>query len=142
MFLIRNCYGHPRTVDGKLEIYQPWGERFPLETLVTWMDEVQKISGRTKYLMANEIGHPNRIGDDIRDDFGLGGVFSFPSKEAMRNFMLAMIDYGYKRLNLFAMDPSHPAGRQEVRWMAELQDEIVKRIVQTKRFRREPPKGN
>lgn len=71
MILIRNCYGHPRTVDGKIGIYQPWGERFPLEALVTWMDEVQRISGRMKYLMANEIGHPNREGWEVQTLFHL-----------------------------------------------------------------------
>ena len=140
--LIRNCYGHPRKVGGGYEIYQPGGERFPLETLVRWMEEVQRESGRTKHLFANEIGHPNQIGDEFSDDFGLGNAFSFPSKEAMRSFMLAMISYGYKGLNLFAMRPLHPARRREVRWMMELRDEIVERIVRTKRFRAEPPRSD
>ena len=139
--LIRNCYGHPRLVGGRPEIFQPGGGRFPLETLVRWMEEVQEESGKTKHLFANEIGHPNEFDEEVADDFGLGRAFAFPSKEALRDFMLAMVDYGYKGLNLFAMNPLHPARLKEVRWMAELRDEIVRRIVGTKRYRRNPPRG-
>ncbi len=128
--LIRNCYGRVRRVGGRPEIVQPGGERYPLETVCAFLKEIEAECGKTKHLFANEFGYLNEYGDDLPDDFGLGGRYRFPSRTALRDFLHAMVDYGYKGMNLFAMQPLHPARRSEVKWLAGLREEIVKRIIE------------
>ncbi len=103
--------------------------RFPLETVAEILDTVQRQVGKTKALWANEFGRPRQGEEGFVDDFGLGNQFSFPSKEDLRNFLSVLIDNGYKGFNMFKMNPSVEAARQEVQWMAELKEEILRRTV-------------
>ena len=131
--LIRNHYGYAeRTSEGKLSSYEVWSNaRFPLETVTELLDAVQKHCGRTKTYFANEFGRPKKGGFD---DFGLGEEFSFGSKEDLRNFLRVLISNGYKGFNMFKINPNVPAAQKEVKWLAELKDEIIERAIKTKKY--------
>ena len=129
--LSRNHYAWVgRTEQGRLATFVPGSRmRFPLETVAEMLDSVQSQSGRTKAYWANEFGRPRREEDGFVDDFGLGHQFSFPSKEDLRDFLTVLIDNGYKGFNMFKMNPSVEAAREEVQWMAELKDEILRKAT-------------
>jgi hypothetical protein len=129
--LSRNHYAWVgRTEGGRLATFVPGSRmRFPLETVTEMLDSVQRQSGRTKAYWANEFGRPRREEEGFVDDFGLGHQFSFPSKEDLRDFLTVLIDNGYKGFNMFKMNPSVEAAQQEVQWMAELRDEIVRKTM-------------
>jgi hypothetical protein len=129
--LSRNHYAWVgRTEQGRLETFVPGSRtRFPLETVTEMLDSVQRQSGRTKAYWANEFGRPRRGEDGFVDDFGLGHQFSFPSKEDLRDFLTVLIDNGYKGFNMFKMNPSVAAAQQEVQWMAELKEEILRKAA-------------
>ncbi len=133
--LSRNHYAWVgRTEGGHLATFEAGTRRrFPLETVAEMLNVVQSQSGRTKAYWANEFGRPRRGEEGFVDDFGLGHQFSFPSKEDLHDFLLVLIDHGYKGFNLFKMNPSVEAARQEVQWMAELKEEIVRQTVRNGR---------
>jgi len=129
--LSRNHYAWVgRTEEGRLATFVPGSRmRFPLETVTEMLDAVQRQSGWTKAYWANEFGRPRREEDGFVDDFGLGHQFSFPSKEDLRDFLTVLIDNGYKGFNMFKMNPSVEAARQEVQWMAELKEAILRKAT-------------
>jgi len=129
--LSRNHYAWVgKTTDGRLATFEPGSRtRFPLETVTEVLQSVQTQSGRSKAYWANEFGRPRREEDGFKDDFGLGHQFSFPAKEDLRDFLSVLIDNGYKGFNMFKMNPSVEAARQEVQWMAELREEIVGKTI-------------
>jgi len=137
--LIRNHYAWvKRTSGGRLDTFVPGSqERFPLETVTELLDSVQKQSGMAKAYFANEFGRPRTGGDDFVDDFGLGYQFSFRSKQELRDFLTVLIENGYKGFNMFKMNPSVEAARQEVKWFSELKEEMVKKTVGTTAYRKE-----
>jgi len=105
--------------------------RFPLETVTSLLDSIQQECRLAKTYFANEFGHPQRGGDDFVDDFGLGGAFSFSSKEELRDFLLVLIENGCKGFNMFKMNPNVPAAQKEVEWFSQLKLEIVKKTIET-----------
>ncbi|MFQ6035846.1 MAG: hypothetical protein ACE5NM_08380, partial [Sedimentisphaerales bacterium] len=134
--LVRNHYAHvKRTESGWIASFEVWSDRrFPLETVTSLLNSVQKESGKTKTYFANEFGWPKKGGFD---DFGLGDQFSFPSKKDLRSFLHVLIDNGYKGFNMFKMNPNVKAAQKEVEWLAELKQEIVQRTIQTIEYNRE-----
>jgi len=135
--LVRNHYAWVgRDAQGLLSTFAAGSKmRFPLETVTTLLDSIQRECGSAKTYFANEFGHPQRGGDDFVEDFGLGSAFSFPSKEELRNFLLVLIENGYKGFNMFKMNPNVPAARKEVEWFSQLKPEIVKKIIETTEYR-------
>lgn len=136
--LVRNHYAWvDRDAYGRLSTFAAGSKmRFPLETMTTLLDSIQRECGSAKTYFANEFGHPQRGGDDFVDDFGLGGAFSFPSKEELRNFLLVLIENGYKGFNMFKMNPNVPAAQKEVEWFSQLKPEIVKKTIETTEYRK------
>jgi hypothetical protein len=128
--LVRNHYGNvKRGPSGQLATYSVWSEaRFPLETVTGLLASVQKESGVTKSYFANEFGCPKPGG---YDDFGLGNQFSFSSKEKLRDFLHVLIMNGCKGFNMFKMDPDVPAAKKEVKWLAEMKDDIIRQTIAT-----------
>ncbi len=47
----------------------------------------------------------------------------------MCDFLTVLIDNGYQGFNMFKMNPSVEAARQEVQWMAELKEEILRKTM-------------
>ena len=109
--------------------------RFPLETVTTLLDSIQKECGSAKTYFANEFGHPQRGGDDFVDDFGLGSTFSLTSKEDLRNFLPTLVENWCKGFNTFKMNPNVPTSQKEVEWFSQLKPEIVQKIIETKEYR-------
>lgn len=126
--LIRNHYGN-----GGQE------ERYTLASLARWMENVQQESGCTKHLWANEVGYvrPHVTDDEwaareaaergAGDSFG--SQWAFPARESLREMLLLLSQYGYRGFNRFLMNPSAPRAAQEVEWMAELREEIVRHVI-------------
>ncbi len=131
--LSRNHYAWVgRTGDGRPATFIPGSQRrFPLETVTEMLDSVQSQSGRTKAYWANEFGRPQRGEGGFVDDFGLGHQFSFPSKDDLRDFLSVLIANGYKGFNMFKMNPTVEAAQQEVQWMAELREEMIRKTIDT-----------
>ena len=136
--LVRNHYAWVgRDAQGRLSTFTAGSQmRFPLETMTSLLDSVQQQCGLTKTYFANEFGHPQRGGDDFVDDFGLGGAFSFPSKEELQDFLLVLVENGYKGFNMFKMNPNVTAAQKEVEWFSQLKPEIVKKTIETTDYRR------
>jgi hypothetical protein len=129
--LIRNHYGN-----GSEQ------ERDTLASIAQWLEKVERESGCTKHLWANEVGYvrPNLTDDEwaeveaaeleAGDSFGSKWVFS--SKESLREMLLLLTRYGYRGFNRFLMNPSARLSAQEVKWLAELRQEIVQCVKDTK----------
>ena len=130
--LIRNHYAQVRRAEsGEKAFFQAWSNRrFPLETVTGLLDSVQKESGRTKAYFANEFGWAEKS-ENAYEDIGLGGRFSFRSKEDLRDFLNLLIDNGYKGFNMFKMNPNAETARREVRWLSELKQEMIKKTIRT-----------
>lgn len=126
----RDAQGHLSTLAAGSQV------RFPLETVPSLLDSIQQQCGSAKTYFANEFGHPQRGGDDFVDDFGLGSAFSFPSKKALRDFLLVLIENGCKGFNMFKMNPNVPAAQREVEWFSQLKPEIVKKTIETTVYRK------
>lgn len=135
--LVRNHYAWVRKdANGRLATFVADSDvRFPLETVTSLLDSVQRQSGKAKTYFANEYGHPKSGGDDFVDDFGLGDQFSFPSKQELRDFLTVLIETGYKGFNMFKMNPNVPAAQKEVRWLSELKPQILDKTVSTTEYR-------
>ena len=124
--LIRNHYGHAGE-----------GERHTLASLDRWMVKVQRESGCTKHLWANEVGYvpPHASDDDAAAELQAGDSFgsqwAFPSRESLREMLVLLNDFGYRGFNRFLMNPSAPRSAREVEWMVELRPEIVALVVKT-----------
>ncbi len=126
--LIRNHYGNCGPE-----------ERYALASLAAWMDRVQRESGCTKHLWANEVGYvrPHMTDDEWAAAEGaeldplesFGSQWAFPSRESLREMLVLLSEYGYKGFNRFLMNPSARRAAREVRWMAELRDEIVPQVA-------------
>ena len=125
--LIRNHYGH-----GGEE------ERQTLTSLARWMRNVQRESGCTKHLWANEVGYvsPRTTDDEAAAELGAGDSFGsqwvFPSQESLREMLVLLTQHGYRGFNRFLMNPSAPRAAREVEWMVELRPEILALVVKTK----------
>ena len=129
--LIRNHYGN-----GGEE------ERYTLASLSRWMEKVQRESGCTKHLWANEVGYVRphvtddewaaKEGAELGPGGSFGGQWAFPSQESLRQMLVLLTQYGYRGFNRFLMNPSAPRVSQEVRWMAGLRPEIVSLVVRAK----------
>jgi len=124
--LIRNHYGYGGRED-----------QHTLANLARWLAKVQQESGCTKHLWANEVGY---IGPNLTDDEwaaaesaeleagdSFGSQWAFPSQESLREMLLLLTRYGYRGFNRFLMNPSARRAAEEVKWMAELREEIVQR---------------
>ena len=122
--LIRNHYGHRGPE-----------ERYTLENLARWLEKVQRESGCTKHLWANEVGYvrPNLTDDEwaeaeaaqLEAGDSFGSQWAFPSRKSLREMLLLLIQYDYRGFNRFLMNPSARRAAQEVEWMAQLREEIV-----------------
>jgi hypothetical protein len=134
--LVRNHYAYvKKSQAGRFDTFEVWSNRrFPLETVTSLLDSVQKEGGKTKTYMANEFGCPKKGG---HDDFGLGDQFSFQSKDDLRNFLHVLIENGYKGFNMFKMNPNVEAAQEEVKWLSELKGEIVKDTIARTNYRKE-----
>jgi hypothetical protein len=129
--LIRNHYGN----GGEQE-------RDTLASLAQWLKEVERESGCTKHLWANEVGYvrPNLTDDEwaeaeaaeLEAGDSFGSQWAFPSKGSLREMLLLLIQYGYRGFNRFLMNPSARRAAQEVKWMAELRQEIVQYVKDKK----------
>jgi hypothetical protein len=127
--LTRNHYGG----------YLGGEERAALASVSRWIGRVQAEAGRTKHLWANEIGYVHvrdaetdaATGDgDAAESFGI--QWAFPTKQRLRETLLLLSNNGYRGFHRFLMNPSAPAARREVAWMAQLRREIVDRTVAAK----------
>jgi len=121
--LIRNHYGHGGEA-----------ERETLTSLARWMAKVQRESGCTKQLWANEVGYvPPDATDAEASEKGspesFGSQWAFPSEQSLRDLLVLLTRYGYRGLNRFLMNPSSPRSSLEVEWMARLRPEIVGLVV-------------
>ena len=136
--LVRNHYAWVgKDAGGKLSTFAAGSEeRFPLETVTSLLDSVQRQTGLAKTYFANEFGHPQKGGDDFVDDFGLGDAFSFPSRQELLDFMTILIETGCKGFNMFKMNPNVPAAQREVRWLSELKPQIVDMTIRTAEYRK------
>ena len=136
--LVRNHYAWvSKDTGGRLSTFTAGlEERFPLETVTSLLDSVQRQTGLAKTYFANEFGHPQKGGDDFVDDFGLGNAFSFPSKQALLDFMTVLIENGCKGFNMFKMNPNVPAAQREVRWLSELKPKILDMTIRTTEYHR------
>jgi hypothetical protein len=134
--LVRNHYAYvKKSQAGRFDTFEVWSDRrFPLETVTSLLDSVQKEGGKAKTYMANEFGCPKKGG---HDDFGLGNQFSFQSKDDLRNFLLVLIENGYKGFNMFKMNPNVEAAQKEVKWFSELKEELVKDVITRTNYRKE-----
>ena len=47
---------------------------------------------------------------------------------------MVLIANGYKGFNMFKMNPNVEAAQEEVRWMAELKEEIIRKVIDTTTF--------
>ena len=129
--LIRNHYGN----GGK-------EERYTLANLTRWLAKVQQESGCTKHLWANEVGYVRtNLTDDewaeaesaeLEAGNSFGSQWAFSSKESLREMLLLLSQYGYCGFNRFLMNPSARRAAQEVKWMAELRQEIVQYVKNKK----------
>ena len=129
--LIRNHYGN----GGKQE-------RDTLASLAQWLKEVELESGCTKQLWANEVGYvrPHFTDEEwaeaeaaeLEAGDSFGSQWAFPSKESLREMLLLLRQYGYRGFNRFLMNPSARRAAQEVKWMAELRQEIVQYVKNNK----------
>jgi hypothetical protein len=129
--LIRNHYGNG---GGQ--------ERETLTSLVQWFKEVERESGCTKHLWANEVGYvrPNLTDEEwaeaeaaeLEAGDSFGSQWAFPSKESLREMLLLLTQYGYRGFNRFLMNPSARRAALEVKWMAELRQEIVQYVKNKK----------
>jgi hypothetical protein len=137
--LVRNHYAWVGTrANGRLATFAAGSDiRFPLETVTQLLDEVQRQSGKTKTYFANEFGRPRAGDDNFVDDFGLGNQFSFTSKKELRDFLTVLINNGCKGFNMFKMNPNVEAAQKEVKWLAELKDEIVEQTVRTTSYEKQ-----
>jgi len=137
--LVRNHYAWVGTrANGGLATFAAGSDiRFPLETVTQLLDEVQRQSGKTKTYFANEFGRPHAGDDDFVDDFGLGNQFSFTSKKELRSFLTVLINNGCKGFNMFKMNPNVEAAQKEVKWLAELKDEIVEQTIRTTSYEKQ-----
>ncbi|MBN2592046.1 MAG: hypothetical protein JXA81_00960 [Sedimentisphaerales bacterium] len=130
--LIRNHYGN-----GSKQ------ERSTLANLAQWLEKVQWESGCTKHLWANEVGYvrPHLTDDEwaaaesaeLAAGDSFGSQWAFPSQESLREMLLLLTRYGYRGFNRFLINPSAHRAAQEVKWMAELREEIVQQCVKGKR---------
>ncbi len=128
--LIRNHYGR-----GGPE------EREALASVARWMARVQRESGVTKHLWANEIGYVRRhMTDDewaaaeaahIDVEGSFGSQWAFPSRQSLHEMLVLLSQYGYRGFNRFLINPSAEDAAEEVRWMAELRTGIVERAIQS-----------
>jgi hypothetical protein len=126
--LIRNHYGN----GGEQE-------HSTLASLSRWLEEVERESGCTKHLWANEVGYvrPNLTDDEwaeaesaeLAAGDSFGSQWAFPSRGSLREMLLLLTQYGYRGFNRFLMNPSARRVAQEVEWMAQLREEIVKYVV-------------
>lgn len=129
--LIRNHYGN----GGEQE-------RETLVSLAQWLEEVERESGCTKHLWANEVGYvrPHLTDDEwaeaeaaeLEAGDSFGSQWAFPSKESLREMLLLLRQYGYRGFNRFLMNPSARRAAQEVKWMADLRQEIVQCVKDKK----------
>jgi hypothetical protein len=134
--LVRNHYAYvKKSQAGRFDTFEVWSDRrFPLETVTSLLDSIQKEGGKTKTYMANEFGYPKKGG---HDDFGLGDQFSFQSKDDLRNFLHVLIENGYKGFNMFKMNPNVEAAQKEVKWFSELKEEVIKETITRTNYRKE-----
>jgi hypothetical protein len=126
--LIRNHYGN----GGEQE-------RDTLASLAQWLEKVQRESGCTKHLWANEVGYvrPNLTDNEwaeaesaeLEAEDSFGSQWAFPSRDSLREMLLLLTQYGYRGFNRFLMNPSARRAAQEVEWMAQLRKEIVQYVV-------------
>jgi hypothetical protein len=129
--LIRNHYGN----GGEQE-------RDTLASLAQWLKEVERESGCTKHLWANEVGYvrPHLTDDEwaeaesaeLEAGDSFGSQWAFPSRESLREMLLLLTQYGYRGFNRFLMNPSARRAAQEVEWMAGLREEIVQSVKDKK----------
>jgi hypothetical protein len=129
--LIRNHYGN----GGEQE-------RDTLASLAQWLKEVERESGCTKHLWANEVGYvrPHFTDEEwaeaeaaeLEAGDSFGSQWAFPSKESLREMLLLLRQYGYRGFNRFLMNPSARRAAKEVVWMAELRQEIVQCVKDEK----------
>jgi hypothetical protein len=129
--LIRNHYGN----GGEQE-------RETLTSLAQWLKEVEQESDCTKHLWANEVGYvrPNLTDDEwaeaesveLEAGDSFGSQWAFPSKESLREMLLLLTRYGYRGFNRFLMNPSAHRAAQEIKWMADLRQEIVQCVKDKK----------
>jgi hypothetical protein len=124
--LIRNHYGYGGRED-----------QHTLADLARWLAKVRQESGCTKHLWANEVGYvrPNLTDDEwaaaesaeLEAGDSFGSQWAFPSQESLREMLLLLTRYGYRGFNRFLMNPSARRAAEEVKWMADLREEIVQR---------------
>jgi hypothetical protein len=129
--LTRNHYGHGGDQ-----------ERRTLASLAQWMADLQRESGCTKHLWANEVGYVRPGMTDAEwaatdaaelergDSFG--SQWAFSSQAALREMLSLLARNGYRGFNRFLMNPSADRAAREVQWMADLRSEMEAIIVQAK----------
>ncbi len=141
--LIRNHFAWVGKMEtGTLATFFPGSkERFPLENVLGLLNSVQKESEKTKTYFANEFGWfeeldgvPDAPLEDEEDERNVVAeqfsTYDFKSKEDLRNFLIILIENGYKGFNMADMVPDHENNKEQVKWLLELKDEILRIVVQ------------
>lgn len=132
-------------VDGLTRNHYGYGgdeERRTLASLAQWMVHLQRESGCTKHLWANELGYVRpgmtdaewavKEAAELELAGSFGSQWAFSSQAALRDTLLLLTRHGYRGFNRFLMNPSADRAAREVDWMAGLRSEVEAIAVQAK----------